>query len=100
VFWFSFARKTWWIIIPTVMLTLVGMWCERFSIIVTSMHRDFMPSSWHMYVPTWVDICTFAGTVGLFMTLFLLFCRFLPVVAMSEIKTILPQAQVHSGAKK
>jgi Ni/Fe-hydrogenase subunit HybB-like protein len=100
VFWFSYARKTWWIIIPTVIMTLIGMWCERFSIIVTSIHRDFIPSSWHMYIPTWVDIATFAGTIGLFMTLFLLFCRFLPVVAMSEIKTILPQAEVHHKTAK
>ncbi len=71
------------------------MWFERFVIIVTSLARDFLPSSWGYFKPTWVDICTFAGTFGLFFTLFLLFCRFLPMVAMAEVKTVLPAAHPH-----
>jgi molybdopterin-containing oxidoreductase family membrane subunit len=67
----------------------VGMWLERYVIIVTSLHRDFLPSSWGYFRPTWVDMCTFAGTVGLFLTLFLLFARFLPMIAISEIKGVL-----------
>jgi molybdopterin-containing oxidoreductase family membrane subunit len=69
--------------------TNIGMWFERFVIIVTSLHRDFLPSSWGYFKPTWVDICTFTGTIGLFLTLFLLFARFLPMIAMSEVKGVL-----------
>ena len=66
----------------------IGMWFERFVIIVTSLHRDYLPSSWAMYSPTWVEILTFVGTFGLFFTLFLLFIRFLPALAVSEIKGV------------
>ena len=75
----------------------IGMWFERFEIFVTSLTRDFLPSSWHAYWPTWVDLCTLAGSFGLFMTLFLLFCRYLPTVAMAEVKTVMPQAHAHGG---
>jgi Ni/Fe-hydrogenase subunit HybB-like protein len=67
----------------------IGMWFERFVIIATSLHRDFLPSSWGYFRPTIVDILTFAGTFGLFLTLFLLFCRFLPVIALAEVKGVL-----------
>jgi molybdopterin-containing oxidoreductase family membrane subunit len=67
----------------------IGMWFERFVIIVTSLHRDYMPSNWAFFIPTWVDIWTFIGTFGLFMTLFLLFMRFLPMIAISEVKGVL-----------
>lgn len=66
----------------------VGMWFERFVIITTSLHRDFLPSSWAMYSPTWVEVCTFIGSFGLFFTLFLLFIRFLPAIAVSEVKAV------------
>ncbi len=95
IFWFKFARTTWWLALPAALLCLVGMWSERFVIIVTVLNRDFLPSAWHNYAPTWVDWLTFAGSIGLFFTLFLLFCRFLPMIAMSEVKSILPQAQGH-----
>jgi molybdopterin-containing oxidoreductase family membrane subunit len=72
------------------------MWFERFVIIVVSLHRDFLPGSWGTFVPTWVDLGMLAGSFGLFFTLFLLFCRFLPVVAMAEVKSIMPQAHAHS----
>ncbi len=67
----------------------IGMWFERFVIIVTSLHRDYVPSSWSMFYPTWVDIGVFVGTIGIFFTLFLLFARFFPVLALNELKTIL-----------
>jgi molybdopterin-containing oxidoreductase family membrane subunit len=67
----------------------VGMWFERFVIIVTSLHRDFLPSSWTMFYPTYVDIGIFVGTLGIFFTLFLLFARTFPVIAMAELKSIL-----------
>jgi hypothetical protein len=72
----------------------VGMWLERFVIIVTSLNRDFVPSSWGMYYPTRWDFMTFFGTVGLFLTLFLLFLRFVPMISIFEVKTLLPQAKV------
>jgi molybdopterin-containing oxidoreductase family membrane subunit len=77
----------------------VGMWFERFVIIVTSLHRDFLPSSWAGYVPTVVEVATLLGSFGLFFTCFLLFCRFLPVIAMAEVKGILPEraAAPHEG---
>ena len=67
----------------------VGMWFERFIIIVTSLERDFLPSSWADYAPTSIELATLAGSFGLFFTCFLLFCRFLPVIAMAEIKGVL-----------
>jgi molybdopterin-containing oxidoreductase family membrane subunit len=62
------------------------MWFERFVIIVTSLHRDFLPASWTHYVPTSIEIATFIGSFGLFFTCFLLFCRFVPVIAIAEVK--------------
>jgi len=69
----------------------VGMWLERFVIVVTSLHRDFLPSSWGMYSPTAWDWATYAGTIGLFLTLFLLFIRFLPVIAIFEMRGLVPE---------
>ena len=76
----------------------IGMWFERFVIIVTSLHRDFLPSSWAMYSPTWVEVGIFIGSLGLFFVPFLLFTRFFPVIAISELKTILKSSS--SQAKK
>jgi molybdopterin-containing oxidoreductase family membrane subunit len=73
------------------------MWFERFVIVITSLAQDFLPSSWGYYTPTWVDIWMLIGSFGLFMTLFLLFIRFLPVVAIAEIKAVMPQANPHRG---
>jgi molybdopterin-containing oxidoreductase family membrane subunit len=67
----------------------IGMWFERFVIIVTSLHRDFLPSSWSMYKPTWVEIGTLIGSFGLFFTLFLLFIRTMPMVSIGEVKSVL-----------
>jgi molybdopterin-containing oxidoreductase family membrane subunit len=75
------------------MVVNVGMWLERFVIVVTSLHRDFVPSSWGMYSPTFWDWATFFGTVGLFLTLFFLFIRFLPAISIFEMRTILPDAK-------
>jgi molybdopterin-containing oxidoreductase family membrane subunit len=66
-----------------------GMWFERFVIISVSLHRDFVPSSWAMYSPTWVEISFYLGSLGLFSTAFLLFAKTLPVIAMAEIRHIL-----------
>jgi molybdopterin-containing oxidoreductase family membrane subunit len=75
----------------------VGMWFERFVIIVTSLHRDFLPSAWDMYTPTIWEVMALVGSFGLFFTLFCLFVRFLPIVATAEVKTVLPQADPHHG---
>ncbi|GAC1341907.1 MAG: hypothetical protein NVSMB14_06860 [Isosphaeraceae bacterium] len=78
----------------------LGLWFERFVIIVVSLHRDYLPSSWGMYYPTWVDILQLIGSFGLFFTLFFLFLRFLPIVALSEVKAILPNAQPHHHGER
>lgn len=95
VFWFKFCRQSPLVVFIVCILVTIGMWFERFVIIVTSLHRAFLPSEWHMYWPTLVEIGIFVGSCGIFMTLFLLFLRFLPVFAMAEIKAILPQADPH-----
>jgi molybdopterin-containing oxidoreductase family membrane subunit len=91
LFWLRTWRTTPWKMMIVALAVNVGMWMERFVIIVASLNRDFLPSSWMIYKPTWVDLCMLAGSFGLFLTLFLLFCRYLPIVAMSEVKQILPQ---------
>jgi Ni/Fe-hydrogenase subunit HybB-like protein len=72
----------------------IGMWLERFIIVVTSLHRDFLPSSWGSYSPTIWDWATFVGTIGLFLTLLFLFLRFLPMISIAEMRAILPEAKV------
>ena len=74
----------------------LAMWLERFVIIVTSLHRDFTPSAWGYFRPTLFDIGTYLGTIGLFFTAFLLFLRFLPMIAISEIKGVSPYADPHA----
>ncbi|MEP0845797.1 MAG: polysulfide reductase NrfD [Phycisphaerae bacterium] len=95
-FWFRKVRTTPWMMFIVANFVNVGMWFERFVIIVTSLAQDFTPSAWDTYSPTWVEYLTLAGSIGLFLTLFLLFCRFLPVVAMAEVKTVMPQGEVHT----
>jgi Ni/Fe-hydrogenase subunit HybB-like protein len=77
----------------------VGMWLERFVIIVTSLHRDFVPSSWEMYRPTIWDYSTFFGTVGLFITLMFIFVRILPMISIFEMRTLLPEANPKPAAE-
>jgi molybdopterin-containing oxidoreductase family membrane subunit len=102
LFWFKAVRQNMVIVFIISIFVNIGMWFERFVIIVTSLHRDYMPSNWAIYSPTWVDIWQFIGTFGLFMTLFLLFMRFLPAIAIGEVKGVTPQADPHhpmGGAK-
>ena len=72
----------------------VGMWFERF-VIIMSLSRDFLPSSWGNYSPTFWDYSTFVGTIGLFLSLLFLFLRFLPMISIFEMRTILPEAKVN-----
>jgi molybdopterin-containing oxidoreductase family membrane subunit len=95
LFWFKFFRRNLVAVFVISILANIGMWFERFVIVVGSLYQDFLPSSWGYYKPTWVDICTFLGTFGLFFTLFLLFIRVLPLIAISEVKGVTPQADPH-----
>ena len=95
LFWFKYIRERPHIVWIVSILVNVGMWFERFVIVVTSLARDFLPSSWGYYSPTLVDIFTFFGTFGFFATLFLLFVRFLPLIAVAEVKAVTPQADPH-----
>jgi Ni/Fe-hydrogenase subunit HybB-like protein len=91
LFWFKKIRTNMIVVFLLSITVNIGMWFERFVIIVTSLHRDYLPSNWGYYKPTIVDILTFAGTFGLFLTLFLLFLRFVPLVAIAEVKSVIPQ---------
>jgi Ni/Fe-hydrogenase subunit HybB-like protein len=89
LFWFKKIRRS---LVATFALSIVvniGMWFERYVIIVTSLHRDYLPSSWGEFHATSIDIGIFIGTIGIFLTLFLAFARFFPVLALNELKTIL-----------
>ncbi len=88
IFWSKRLRENLMVVWVASILVNVGMWTERFNIIVTSLHRDFLPSSWAMYRPTWVDWSIFVGTLGFFGALFLLFLRFVPSVSASEVKEL------------
>jgi molybdopterin-containing oxidoreductase family membrane subunit len=89
LFWLSAVRVNLLAVFVISILVNVGMWFERFIIIVGSLERDFLPSTWSDYVPTSVEIATLLGSFGLFFTCFLLFCRFFPVIAMAEVKGVL-----------
>lgn len=89
LFWIKKIRRNFTATFIISIFVNIGMWFERFVIIVTSLHRDYLPSSWVMFHPTFVDIGIFVGTIGIFFTLFLLFCRTFPVIAMAELKSIL-----------
>jgi molybdopterin-containing oxidoreductase family membrane subunit len=96
LFWNKKLRTNVWVVFLVSILVTIGMWFERFVIIVTSLHRAFLPGEYHMFHPTFVDIAIFAGSFGVFITLFLLFMRFIPMFAMAEIKAVLPQASPHA----
>jgi Ni/Fe-hydrogenase subunit HybB-like protein len=91
--WFKRVRTSvmalWWIALAV----NIGMWLERFVIVVTSLHRDFLPSSWNMYYPTFWDWSTYIGTIGLFFALLFLFLRFLPVISIFEMRTLVEKSE-------
>jgi molybdopterin-containing oxidoreductase family membrane subunit len=88
LFWSASLRRNVTFTFFMSIIVNIGMWFERFVIIVTSLHRDYVPSSWVYYRATWVELGIFIGSLGLFFVPFLLFTRFFPVIAMSELKTI------------
>jgi molybdopterin-containing oxidoreductase family membrane subunit len=95
VLWFRSVRHNLTVMFVLSLIVNLAMWLERFVIIVTSLHRDFLPSSWDIYYPTRWDFMTYFGTFGLFLTLFFLFMRFVPMISMFEVRTLLPEAKVH-----
>jgi molybdopterin-containing oxidoreductase family membrane subunit len=91
--WIKQVRRAPLLVWIVAMFVNVGMWLERFVIVVTSLHRDFLPSSWGMYSGTFWDWATFLGTLGLFLSLLFLFIRFLPMISIFEMRTILPETE-------
>ncbi len=100
ILWSKRLRQNLAVVFTVCMFVNVGMWLERFVIIVTSLHRDFIPSSWDMYYPTFWDFSTLAGTIGLFLTLMFLFVRVLPMISIFEMRTMLPEAHVKSKSEE
>ncbi len=98
LFWFKRFRRSIPVMYFVVMCVNVGMWFERF-VIVISLEQDFLPSSWGYFAPTWVDLMMLVGSMGLFLMLFLLFIRYLPVIAMAELKAVMPQADPHTSGE-
>jgi molybdopterin-containing oxidoreductase family membrane subunit len=94
-FWYRPFRHNMWVVMAVCMCVNMGMWYERYVIIATTLERHMTPGSWGEYSATWVDQWTFIGTFGFFMMLFLLFLRFLPVMAIGEVKGVLPQSDPH-----
>ena len=95
IFWLKKARTNLTVLFVVCIFVNIGMWFERFVITVTSLHRDFLPSSWDYYSPTIWDVGCFIGSFGLFFTMMHLFVRFLPVVAIAEVKSVTPAANPH-----
>ena len=93
--WFRWFRTRPWAMFVVSIFVNIGMFFERFVIVTTTLHRDYLPSSWMMFYPTWVDYLQFVGGFGLFTTFFMIFIRFLPMVAISEVKACLPEADPH-----
>ncbi len=96
LFWIKSVRQNLvWLWVISIVVN-IGMWLERFVIIVISLHRDFMPSSWAMYIPKIWDITTFVGSLGLFFTLLILFIRVLPMISIFEVQTIVDSEKKHA----
>jgi molybdopterin-containing oxidoreductase family membrane subunit len=94
LFWFRVFRTNPVLIVIVSIFVNIGMWFERFVIVITSLARDYLPSAWRYFSPTWVDWGMLIGSFGLFTVLFMLFCRYLPVVNMAEVKATLAH-QIH-----
>ncbi|NNC90298.1 MAG: hydrogenase, partial [Akkermansiaceae bacterium] len=100
LFWFKWCRENLWVVMFVSMCVNAGMWFERFVIIVTTLARTWIPADWKYYNPSWVDIGTFMGTIGLFLTLFLLFLRFLPCINIAEVKWTKKDSDAHWDDKQ
>jgi molybdopterin-containing oxidoreductase family membrane subunit len=93
VMWMERVRRSVPALFVIAIIVNVGMWLERYIIVVTSLHRDFLPSSWDMYSGTIWDWATFIGTIGLFLSLLFLFVRFMPVISIFEMRTLVAPAE-------
>ncbi|MCK6592724.1 MAG: polysulfide reductase NrfD, partial [Polyangiaceae bacterium] len=98
--WFRRVRNSVPALFAISIVVNVGMWLERFIIVVTSLHRDFLPSSWGIYHGTSWDIATFVGSIGLFLSLLFLFIRFLPMISIFEMRTLVPDAEVRGKEER
>ncbi|HWD21139.1 MAG TPA: NrfD/PsrC family molybdoenzyme membrane anchor subunit [Verrucomicrobiae bacterium] len=98
LFWFKKIRTSMFTVFVLSIFVNIGMWFERFVIVVSSLHREFIPSNWGYYAPSKIDVLQFLGTFGLFFTFFLLFLRFIPLIAIAEVKGVTPQADPHHPA--
>jgi Ni/Fe-hydrogenase subunit HybB-like protein len=96
-FWSRRLRQNLWAVMAVAMCVNVGMWFERFVIIVTTLPRMFLPGEWREFHPTWVDQGMFIGSIGLFLALFLLFLRYLPAINIAEVKWTMPEGGAHFG---
>ncbi len=94
--WFGGVRRNAYALFVLSLVINVGMWLERFVIVVVSLHRDYLPSSWDMYVPTFWDWSTYIGTIGLFATLMFLFIRFLPMISIFEMREMVEDSENHT----
>ncbi|PKO17069.1 hydrogenase [candidate division BRC1 bacterium HGW-BRC1-1] len=99
VLWFRWVRTNMFALFILSIIINVGMWLERFVIVITSLHADYLPSSWGMYYPTFWDIAMFIGTIGFFLTSMFLFVRAVPMISIFELRTLLPQARVKEVEK-
>jgi molybdopterin-containing oxidoreductase family membrane subunit len=93
--WFKRVRQNLKVVFVIAVLINIGMWFERFTIIVGSLYQDFLPANWGFYKQTWVDIATYLGTLGAFFMMYLLFIRFLPMIPVAEVKSVLPEGNPH-----
>jgi Ni/Fe-hydrogenase subunit HybB-like protein len=96
--WFKKVRSNVPLLFVISLIVNIGMWLERFVIVITSLHRDFLPSSWGMYHPTKWDWATYTGTIGFFIFMFYLFIRLLPMISIAEVKAMLPTKKAEAGA--
>jgi molybdopterin-containing oxidoreductase family membrane subunit len=95
--WFEGVRRNPYALFILSLVINVGMWLERFVIVVVSLHRDYLPSSWDMYIPTFWDWSTYIGTIGLFATLMFLFIRFLPMISIFEMREMVEESEQHTA---
>lgn len=96
LFWFRRVRRSVPLMLLISILINVGMWLERYVIVVTGLHRDYLPSSWHIYLPTFWDWTTFIGSIGLFFAMLFLFIRFLPVISIFEMRELVAEQEVQN----
>jgi molybdopterin-containing oxidoreductase family membrane subunit len=99
VLWVPTWRRRPAVLFAVSVVVLIGMWLERYMIILTSLHRDYLPSSWGMFKPTIWDYLTFFGSIGLFLALFLLFLRLLPLMSMAELRALVPGSEAHEEGR-